>query len=63
MANKTEGSIKLSDRVDVYATSKCQHWKEGDKIRLHPVQAAAWVKAGKATKTPPKAPKSDNKDI
>lgn len=44
--------IKLSDRVDVYATEKCQHWKAGDKVRLHPVQAKAWIKAGKATANP-----------
>ncbi len=60
--------IKLSDRETVYATAKCQHWNEGDAIRLHPVQAKAWIKAGKATAEPvtpkaPKAPKADNKDI
>lgn len=64
MANeKNENLIKLSDRETVYATAKCKHWKEGDAVRLHPVQAKAWIKAGKATAKPPKAKSADNKDI
>lgn len=53
--------IKFAERVTVYATAACKHHKAGDELKLHPVQAEAFKKEGKATETQEEALKTAEK--
>jgi hypothetical protein len=49
--NRGEKTVKFTDRETVYATAKSKHHKPGEKLSLHPEQAANWIEAGKAAAT------------
>jgi hypothetical protein len=53
-------TIKLEDRVKVYATKDNKYAKEGVELSMHPELAAAAEKAGWVTKSP--APKPSKKE-
>ena len=45
----TEKVVKLSERVAVIGTGKSRFMPKGERYEVHPLNAEALVKAGKAT--------------
>lgn len=55
-------TIKLEERVKVYATSAHKYAKEGEELSMHPELANAAEKAGWVSKSPISKPSKKEKE-
>lgn len=58
-----EGYVKPQDPVEIYATDKIKGiYNAGDAFTVHSALAEKLIKSGKATRTAPKAGKTETND-